>query len=239
MTKRSEYGLSINEHADKGLAYVENFKRLVHENPKILQRSLELMDLAEGHGIGQRVSSNDLSVTFWGDDIIRVGYTQEDLPFQTVDSNEEWTAEENRKKFTYFFQLDYKESSYFIKRTPIDLEYDGFSEAMASAEATENLKDVKGVQVNKFYLGFKDKRFGYFVSEWKNLPKLGKYLGQLNRQRREIVEAKLTERLETTKRALRGEGWVTSEINDNNSFYDESSDTIFLYDLNKHKNITK
>ena len=107
----------------------------------------------------------------------------------------------------------------------------GFDELQATREAKELIKDIPGVRIAEFQLGYQDAdRVSYYVSKWEGFPRLDQCLAHQDFNtpsshmlvdlmgRARMIKEKLSPRYQ--------------DVELYNMLYDEAKNEIILFDLN-------
>ncbi len=162
---------------------------------------------------------------------------------------------ERKSKFpahASYYKVELPEGIYFVKRTPLDQVKNfggGTMEALSSQDAVALLlkHDLKNVRVVNFKLGMVDrqKEMAYFVSEYDevytntldiHIEKLRSQISQAQTFGKALPEVRekikdLNSRIHSINAMLRSEGYF--DLKKGNMAYNETEDTIYLFDLNK------
>ncbi|GEM_PF-5312822 len=140
----------FTEAKNKKLAYAGEFKDFVRENPGILKSVLGLIDKVDKKGDLERgvlgeIGEIEVEPIYNHGRRRRAGYL---------------VAVGNDKFFLK--KVNAAEEELYIAR--------GFDEALSTKAAKDILKDMPGVRVVNFQLGYQDNENSYFVSRWEGSP---------------------------------------------------------------------
>lgn len=150
-----------HETARRQLGYTPSFKEFIHENPGIIKSLNNITSYFTNELVvhnGDVFQEGGLTATIVKTRIF------EDKPF-------------------FYFKIDNGTQAFFVKSEGAPARGKGYEELLNTAKVRERIKDIPGVDVVDFELGYQDNKKGsYFVSEWKDLPRLDDYLIRSSRK---------------------------------------------------------
>lgn len=149
------------------------------------------------------------------------------------------------KDFRYYYlKASVQDDQFFIKvqthkatrseglKEPGTFISDGADEFKSTLSAKERLAGIDWVEVVEPLFGYhetvNERKQSYFVSKWRDLPKVYKVLREFSEQKDPKFE-ELRGRVEELKKLLHG----FFDVETGNMFYDAETDKIVLYDLSK------
>lgn len=203
---------------DKGLAYVDDFKDFIRDNPGFIQSTHEILknydfskDQVENNGVVvTRLDSSNLPVkpTF--------------PSFKVQKGNQ-----------AFFVKLD------DVKRS--NLGGEGLNEFMDTQKAKELLRDLPWVEVANSQLGYKDDKYAYFVSKWNDLFSLSSLDDYMEKLELEIFRNYSSNKIQQDEmydlkskiKVLENKLPGYFDIFPHNMAYDPKSKKIYIFDLNR------
>ncbi len=132
---------------------------------------------------------------------------------------------------SYVYSVAVDGQKFFLKIYDNDMAQDhgGTKEIASFKEAVSLLQKVPGVEVIRFHLGYSDKwGNNFFVSEWRDLELLDKYLGNPEILGKNKIK-ELIARYESVNSILTAHGYI--DVDTSNAFYDPATDAIVFFDL--------
>jgi len=138
-----------------------------------------------------------------------------------------------QRSFYYKYRLNGKD--YFVKRIPTKAKSEfggGAYEVAGMVEAGEMLKNISGVEVVNYHLGYEDNYDTYVISTWNDSlrEQLDTYLNRKNGQILPDNLESIMQRVKKIKEALKP---AFSDIFLYNMAYDEKRSVIIVFDLKK------
>lgn len=140
----------------------------------------------------------------------------------------------------FYYKFDIPENSFFVKRIPAALNYEtggGTGELYDTQEAKNLLAGLENVEIVDYVLGYDGTKYKYFVSKWNpNFESTLAYLEDIKEKGKQPTEQelKLLERIKNIQKILGIKYWDT---NPHNMSYDPRTGKIYLFDLNKAKEL--
>lgn len=213
----------IAENENKRLIYSEEFKSLIKNNPGLIKsfRNFERL-LIEKRG------NEDL----FFDSVFEEG----DMRITVIDKH--------RRNQTVipgsYLKVEIKSEIFFVKRKGGFWDRDeglGFNEFNSLIKAREVLKDIEGVEVVDFQLGYQDeeKRISYFVSKWIDGASMDDYIAGLRIKNTGYFEDKNIEAqissLYSRVNKIISKLQSFYDVGIDNMLYDPVSDKILIFDI--------
>lgn len=206
----NESVISQHETANRRLAYTEDFKKIISENPGVL-KSFRIIEekLFEGKlEVGDIFIEGELKVTI-------ISYEGRDYH----------PGAHNRKKH---LKVEIGSDKFFVKYLPGYFEKGlGFDEFNSLQKVKELLRDFENVEVIDFQLGYQDNKGStYFVSKWLDYVRLMDYRTQDKLEKAYIYNlmSKLHEVLDVD----------FNDFGSNNVLYSPIEQKFFIFDIH-HK----
>ena len=225
-TESGEENLVVRSSRDgeRQIAYTTNFRNFIKEHPGVVSDTLWCIQDIERRGSKPGTWSSAVGILVT-------------LENPKGSSERKWkskgslSSNENR-----FYKFEYDNRTLFIKQVKMRNDttgVGGVEEIQNSYNAVQLLRkaNIPGVRIIDYQLGFTDKQYDYFVSDYLS-PKGFIRLDQLEVQNPEAYQA-LKPRCEQIVAVLEPEGY--NDIGRFNTFYDSKTDTLILFDLSKNK----
>jgi len=196
------------------LSYSKNFKEIISRNPHAISIVLKLI--------------NQIQDQF-----------QSDQPLYPDRMNEVPSYEDRGIRVTLspvrmhpadFFRVDIEDKSFFVKKKG-PKSGGGTHEMKSLRSVADKIKEIKGVKVVTYKLGYSDK-FGnhYFVSEWLNYPRLKEYIEKLDdSQKSHDLQSRIVELESKLNKEF-------IDVASYNMLYNPTDDTIYLFDIDLREN---
>ncbi|MFA7193990.1 MAG: hypothetical protein WC087_03685 [Candidatus Paceibacterota bacterium] len=197
------------------IKYTPEFKDIIAENPGALKIFLKLEEEIAAHTDLREekvFEDGDVKITPLYDEVRASGYGD--------------------NKANSYLKVEIGDEAFFVKTIPGHNQYKdesgGVREFKNSKYVKEILRWVQGVEVVESQLGYEDKEkdVTYFVSKWMDLPRLNKVL---NETRSLEMKDSLNNRVEIIQRRLNENNMM--DVEPYNMFYDEKTDTIYVFDI--------
>ena len=204
----------------KQLEYTPDFKEVIAQNPGALKSFLKLEKEIES-SYNPEDTENEKSYTD-GEITITPLYRN------SIHKN---FIRQTEMPITGYLKVEIGDQKFFVKTLP-GFYYDpenssGIEEFKSIEKADEVLKDIEGVKVIEPQLGYHDKEKNktYFVSKWLDLPSASEYCYKAGFQKSEPIRF----RIKNIISILNENGF--RDVHTGNMFYDETSDTLYVYDV--------
>lgn len=200
------------------IEYTPDFKEVIAQNPGALKSFLKLEKEIEEKAKNRKLDIENEESFSDGDVRATPVYSvfnkiYEGLTYEDCDVN---TPAD-------YLKVEIGDNAYFVKRDyGFHWDGSGIQEMNSLKKAKEVLKDMQGVEVVDFQLGYCDdkNRKSYFVSKWMDLPTV--------REASEENVSVLTKFNEINKK-LSDAGFI--DAHEKNMFYDKTTDTIYVFDV--------
>jgi hypothetical protein len=230
---------NFNERPNREIEYTPDFKEVIAQNPGALKSFLKLENEIE--------ESSEEVLESREEKVFEDGEVRLTPLYQIIRRRNIYSAINGREKFNAnsYCKVEIGDKAYFVKTIPgyfrSPEESTGIDEYRTTNKIKELFSEIKGVEVVEPKLGYsdKDKGVSYFVSEWKDLPRIKDYISK----RYNYEGLSFTDAYEPIEKRLIQIRDIADKYNilDNsneNMFYDEENDVIYLYDMfdNSNKN---
>ena len=206
-----------NNTEHKKLAYTEDFKEWIKANPGVIEDFNQLiakLDTIPLSTIGLKNVQNKEVVT------------EGPITATIIDT---YTSRFGKRY--YYFKLDIGEDSFFVKskpKTAINTKGEGYDEFKSTSEAKQKIKDIPWVEVIEFQVGYQDNKGNtFFVSKWRDLPRLDLHIKDLRDKGQNSEVADLSEKVGKLRELLPD----FLDFKAHNMMYDPEAGKIVLFDL--------
>jgi len=233
-----EYGIdTLHEKRTekRDIAYTADFKKWVEEHEGAMSAAVFLIEDIESKlaNLDKRSQAyQQLNKAFWDG----VSFPDHDILERVFDKD---GVKVSLKVFkgSHIYKVVVGEDAFFVKREDrtrsdgvMSGKVGGYVEVKSSASAKDLLKNIEGVEVIDFKLGYENKKekVRYFVSRWE--PDFKKISEDDTFESIEKQEKDRLRLLMDQIRNILGSSFI--EIAEHNMFYDKKRKKIIIYDLN-------
>lgn len=202
------------------IEYTPEFKDIIAQNPGSLKSFLKLE---------KEISESDPNPESENEKTFEDGDVKVTPLYEKISKKRDVVIRDIH--LTNYLKVEIGDQKFFVKTVPGYITRPeastGVDEFRANKKAAEILKDIPGVKMIDAELGYRDteRNKTYFVSKWMDLPPIFEYVykkGYLETENLRMREREVARLLE--KNNLR-------DTHTQNMFYDEKTDTIYLYDV--------
>src|SRR3989344_173045 len=204
-------------HQGKELAYTPEAKAFISEHPGIVADVTSMVEAIGDGSTAQELAKDDVKVSL-----------------------------EGQRDHSRFYLVEAFEEKFFLKadeRVYKGAE-GGFNELVHSGEAKELLKDMEGVEVVEYQLGYRDKKRNYFFSKWNDVLASGEsledYVDALSDEvffdepGAAAAQEELSQ-LNARSALIRSRLAHYYDFDEQNMVYDKKNKKIIVFDLNVKK----
>lgn len=208
-----------SESAFRKLKYVESFKKVVSEHPKLISSFLKYKNMIKkSKNNSDQIKEENKSVEVDG---IKISLVSK--------------AYNNHETQGSYYKVETDKEAFFVKTIPGFFTNGLGQEELSSLSNAKNLlKDVIGVEVVDFQLGYDDvHNTTYFVSKWQDEGFLDDYLSSLKGRQQNPQYANLKKRFAKIQKIL----IRFADVEMHNIFYNPKTDILTIFDIHHRSKI--